>query len=638
MALKDLLSRLRLRDDVRLLDPVLAAAAPQAPLVERMEWLADLFSWIRGPTLAGGKPLVRLKFLLGRLDRHEAERERVAKTLASLVGEVRAVDLLASAGVPSRFDFLGELTERLRRLALPTPLVADDFAEVVPVLFSSDEDAEWIRAIDADLFDKIAAVLGEDVCARLRHDAEAAVKVLAALIEGEAADMEIRRRLEESPDDALLGTVLAATPEKAPEAVAALRARVDKAIADLDEEGASIDLTYRLDRLASRLERLRMLLPVVTKAGPLDVGNMLSTVVREGLEVNRFRGLFGRGTHLLARKVVDHAAEVGRHYIAASRGEYWHLFRAALGGGAIMGLCTILKALIGALKLPTAYEGLLAGVNYATGFVVIQALGFTVATKQPASTAPAIAAALSDKDAHRSFAPEVARLIRSQIAAIVGNLVTVVPTALVLDLAFTKLVGHHAMTVEKAAKTTSSLSFLGPTPLYAAWTGILLFVTALLSGVLANWLAFHRVRRALGTNRVARRVLGAERAAKLAERFVALVPGTFGNVFLGMALGVLPAAAMVLQLPYDIRHVTVGSGSVALAAFAAPPTLQTLGPVLLAAAGALTTGLLNVAVSFTLAMLVALRANTVHAPWDELVSALVQHLVFKTREFFLPPK
>ncbi len=638
MALLDRLPRLRLRDDVRLLEPVLTAADASAPLVERMEWLADLISWVRGPPLTGGSPLTRLQFLVQRLERHDADRARVRATLQALVEEVRAVDLLASAGVPARFDFFGELGERVRRHILPTPLVVDDFAEVVSVLFSSEEDAVWVAAIDAELLGRITSVIGPETCIQLKQDAESAVQVLAALVDGEANDVEIRRRLAGEHAPVLIGAAIERDPSQAKDAILQLRARVEQAISDLDEEGTSIALTYRLDRLLARLQRLRRLLPAVTDDEDLDVTAVLAVIIREGLAVTRVRGLFGQGTHLLARKVVDHAAEVGRHYIAATRSEYWALFRAALGGGVIMGICTIVKMLLVSLKLPHIYEGIFAGLNYAVGFAVVQMLGFTVATKQPASTAPALAAALADRDAQRSFAPEVARLIRCQIAAIAGNLLTVAPSAILLDLALAKLLGHHAMSAEKAEASLASLSLLGPTPLFAAWTGILLFAAALLSGLSANWLAYHRVRRALGTNRVARRVLGARRATKLAAWAVGALPGFLGNVSFGMWLGFLPAVALVFRLPFDIRHVTVSSGSVALACLTTPPTLTTLLPVLLAVAGTLATGFFNVVVSFSFAMLVAVRANTVHAPWSELLSATLRHLTFHTRDFVLPPR
>jgi site-specific recombinase len=73
-----------------------------------------------------------------------------------------------------------------------------------------------------------------------------------------------------------------------------------------------------------------------------------------------------------------------------------------------------------------------AGLNYAASFVLVMLLHWTVATKQPAMTAPAMAAKLKDMsapDAIERFVDEVAHLLRSQFAAIVGNLGLVAPGA-----------------------------------------------------------------------------------------------------------------------------------------------------------------------------------------------------------------
>ena len=634
-------SRLRSGDEGRLLEPILTFANPKASLVERMDWLADLLRWIRGGVLTGGRPIVRVRFLLGRLDRNDDERKRFTETLSSLVAEVRSVDLLASAGVPSRFHFFGELVLRAHRAVLPTALIADDFAAVLPVLSPTEADAVWISELDDATLVRIRALFDAESQARLDHDAADAVRVLAALSEAEALDRDIRERLgEASVVEALSVEVARAIADKTDPtpAVASLRAKVAAAIAALDEEGASIDLTYRLDRLQSRLDRLLLLLPAVLTDQVFDPRKVLATIVREGILERRFAGLLRRSTNLLARKVIEHSAEVGKHYIATDRGEYFHMLRAAMGGGVVMGIATVVKLKIAALELPTAYDGLFAGINYATAFVAVQLLGFSVATKQPASTAPALAASLADADAPKKFATEVARLIRSQVAAIFGNVTLVVPTALALDLLHKLIFGTHAVATAKAEKIIGSLSVLGPTPLYAIWTGILLWITAILAGTVANWLAFHKVRRGLATSRTVRRVLGAARAQEVAERFVKAAPGFSGNVFLGMLLGLLPATTAILKLPIDIRHVTVGAGMVTVATAAAPPTFSSLGTLSLALFGAVAVGFLNVASSFVLALSVALRARPVHAPADELFGAVVQHFVHRTREFFLPPR
>lgn len=69
---------------------------------------------------------------------------------------------------------------------------------------------------------------------------------------------------------------------------------------------------------------------------------------------------------------------------------------------------------------------------------MIQLLHWTVATKQPAMTAPAMAAKpkeLNSQGAVESFVDVVAHLVRSQVAAIVDKLVVVFPSVLLISAA-----------------------------------------------------------------------------------------------------------------------------------------------------------------------------------------------------------
>jgi site-specific recombinase len=76
-------------------------------------------------------------------------------------------------------------------------------------------------------------------------------------------------------------------------------------------------------------------------------------------------------------------------------------------------------------------------------------------------------------------------------------------------------------------------------------------------------------------------------------------------------LGGVPAAFAVAALPVEIRHVTVSTGSVAIAIATGDGTRSQIA---LAVLGVLAIGLVNVVVSFVLALWLALRsaADTRH--------------------------
>src|SRR5690606_25845817 len=112
--------------------------------------------------------------------------------------------------------------------------------------------------------------------------------------------------------------------------------------------------------------------------------------------------------------------------------------------------------------------------NYAASFVAIQLLGFTVATKQPAMTAPALAARMhkvSDPQALEKLVDEIIHLMRSQFIAVIGNVYAVIPTMVVLCLTWYFVFGNHLITEEQAHYQLAAVSILGGMAPYAAFTG-----------------------------------------------------------------------------------------------------------------------------------------------------------------------
>jgi len=81
--------------------------------------------------------------------------------------------------------------------------------------------------------------------------------------------------------------------------------------------------------------------------------------------------------------------------------------------------------LYGYLNGSEFFHAIMYAFNYAMGFVMIYLMNFTLATKQPAMTAAAMAKAISDEDSSKrnytEFAHLVSRLVRSQFIAFIGN-------------------------------------------------------------------------------------------------------------------------------------------------------------------------------------------------------------------------
>jgi site-specific recombinase len=103
-------------------------------------------------------------------------------------------------------------------------------------------------------------------------------------------------------------------------------------------------------------------------------------------------------TQLIALRVTDNASAHGEHYITETRGEYAAMARSAAVGGCIIAGMACCKILLAKAPMPPLTGAIVFCLNYALGFCLIHIVHGTVATKQPAMTANAIAATISQSD------------------------------------------------------------------------------------------------------------------------------------------------------------------------------------------------------------------------------------------------
>ncbi len=683
------------KDSELRLPALLASLDPDAPLAERNLWIIEVATWIRGPQNSVDAAVTRVGLLLDALDANPQQREKLQAWWAKQLQTVDLTALLADFGFAPRTAFFNELAERLRTKLLPSTPETIDASVLFSLALHTPFDAQWLKALDSHTLERISTLLSpgfaaievavvvptqiaqsdvrDEVMAGMEHYGNRlstwqglilnAITYCAGQILASGFTPELRLRMSGSaqntqPFYALIShmedlrkAILHHSPKAADvaEAEASVRQSLDDcraAVATIyehfEENGVSVGVVFRLRQLRMRILRVRELLDCLLSANPNTItAKLLAHLVVVGLERQSVRALIASNSSLLAAKVAERSAETGEHYITRDRREYMQMVRQAAGGGFVMAFTTIAKFALHAVAASAFWAGYLAGINYALSFVLIQLLHFTVATKQPAMTAPAMAAKLKESagsdEGIDSFIDEVSYLVRSQVAAVLGNVCMVFPMVLLLTLGWLQLKGTPFIDAAYAEKTLASLSLLGPSVLYAAFTGVLLFSSSIIAGWTENWFVLHRMDSAIQYNPRITRFLGKARAARWAVFMRRNISGFASNITLGFMLGLIPVIAQFFGLPIDIRHVTLAAGQIGAAATSIGWDVLHSHSFWLAIAALPFLGGFNILVSFYLAFRLALRAqNMGNVERSRIYTALFKRVIRRPLSFLLP--
>ena len=652
------------------LPALLAELDPHAELAERHLWLIHVLHWMRSAAPSIEVAMAKAESFVAAFEADEALRLRLQLWWQRFSATVDITTLLADFGFAPRTAMVTELTERLRLKLLPGTPETIDAAELFSIALPHEFDARWLTALPEPLLQRLAALLVPEEAQQgigfWRHALLGAITYCAGQILANGFSPELRLRMseearEEQPFHALIHDVESfriefvhgvRTPERLEQAEQRLRERLDACRAAIGTvyqhfaaEGISVGLVFRLRQVRTRIVRVRQLLACLTSEHPeQEAARLLAGFVSVGRDRRSLRNLWATNSSLLAAKVTERSAETGEHYISHNRSEYLQMVRRAAGGGLLMSVTTLLKFGLAALAFSAFWGGFWAGVNYSISFVLIQLLHWTVATKQPAMTAPAMAAKLKDMQSSEdathtleAFVDEVANLVRTQVAAILGNVLVVFPAALVLSLLWWQMFGATPLDAAHAQSTLDSLHVLGPSALFAAYTGVLLFASSLIAGWVENWFVLRRLDSAIRYNPRFTRWLGKGRAKRWGDFWRANISGFAANISLGMMLGLTPAIAAFFGLGLEVRHVTLSSGQLGVASATFGLGVLALPAFWWALALLPLNGALNVIVSFYLAFRMALRAHNINGvERSRIYAAIRQRLRSKPSSFFLP--
>lgn len=612
-----------------------------------------------------------LRALCFLLRQRPAWRHALRCYLTQIVCRRKLVHLLTDTGITLNDGFWGAAATRVFNRLLP-PLINDEYLkDVFGQIFNRDDDYVWVQGVANDVWADLIRSLGGRL-PKVRHTHKLmtdevlnAVQVLSYRITTIGLEAELVRNYPaiekfESPflrqndeinNYAETYRAWFHNPQLQREDcqhIVILLTQCDEIVQRIRktaaQNGVSVSLTRLLLRLTQSMQRLRTLLALldsrelrdtITLAVPL-----FKELVRADNRQHSVRELVQSNTELLSLQVTERAGRSGEHYVTSTREEWLAMMKSAMGAGFIVGFMALIKILFGAMALAPFGYALLFSLNYSAGFVLVHILHFTIATKQPAMTAAVIARTIDQgKQKLDELTELIVRVIRSQLIAIAGNIVLAMPTALIIAWLWYGFTGDHLVSPQKAEHLLHDLDPLHSMALpHAAIAGVCLFLSGLISGYYDNKASYAQIPARLRQLGWLRSLLGEQRLQRMTDYIGQHLGALAGNFFFGIMLGSIGQFGQFFGLPVDIRHITFSSANFVFALTGLEYAVSWQA-MLYSFIGVLLIGLVNLGVSFSLALMVALRSRRASfGLGGPLLGLLWKRFRHGARDFFLPEK
>jgi site-specific recombinase len=633
-----------------------------------------IVAWLRPARRSDGAAAARnIDALAERLEAHAAWRYALRHHLRLQFLRRRRASAYTDPGILSTAGLMHNVWHRLVRQVLPDVVDDESLYDLAALAFHDSRDHEWVDAVPEATWMRLISALdfasGWDATSGTREAYTRlldAIEVLSHRIAAAGVEPELIRNY---PDPTLSALSFVGQADEAHRFVSSYRHALTEGAPPTDDEkhllvllgqckdvvtrvrrtararGASVGLTWNLVRMTQQIARVEALLAIVSPGRPEGdyraPWRLCRDIIHAASRRHDVTALLSETTDLVAMRITANAARTGEHYITSTRDEYWAMARAAMGAGAIVPVMALVKLAMYDWHLPPLLQTIAFGLNYAVGFVVLHLLHFTLATKQPAMTASALATSLGeaqDEANLEGLADTIVRVIRSQFVAIAGNVVVAVPVAAVLAALFT-LVGPRW---QASADTASHLlTDIDPAKshalVHAGFAGVCLFAAGIVSGFYDNACAYGAVPARLAALGWLRRLIGAPQAERLAAYVDGNAGALAGNLVLGFLLAVVGLIGLLTGLPLDIRHVTFSAANLGIAlGWHGLPVPWTY--LVWVVTGLIGIGVTNLLVSFGLATVVAMRSHGVPAERAvRLVPLLWGRVKSQPMRFLFPP-
>jgi site-specific recombinase len=666
-----------MRDIHQLLVDIDQSNYPES-LATRHLWLIELVAWIRDEeNKAPNSVQQRIEILLDTIDSNQVYQLSIRRFWSALAEGVDFSTLLADFGFAPRAAFFSALAARVRRKIVPKTPETNNAAELFELVFHKPSDTRWLADLDQKTLARIGCLLSVP-SSRDNDSSDNSYEVTeweSALLDSitfcssqiRAAGFSSDLRLKQNDSNTtyrafhhLASDVqafrsaylnrfnrpidLAVSASNLSETLERCRLNASSVYSHLQEYGVSVGVVFQVRQLRERIVRLKDLIDCLLADSPrsneASTARLLSRMVSQLNEMSSVRALLSANTSMLAAKITKQSAETGERYITRDASQFRTMLAKAIGGGAIVSLTTWAKFALAGVAVSAFWDGFLSSMNYAISFIVIQLMHLTLATKQPAMTAAAIAAKLKDithVGAVQEFVDEVANVVRSQVIAVFGNLLMVVPCVLVINFGMEYFSKGTMLDQAKATQVFNDLSIFGPSLLFAMFTGLILFASSMIAGWVENWFVLNRIESALRFNPRISQLLGSQRADSWASFWRDNVSGISACVSLAFMLGLVPAFANFFGIGLQVRHVTLSAGQLAAAASTFGADVFAIPAFWFAVFSIPLIGLANIGISFYCSFRLAIKANAVNrVDQIKIRKAVFQRLSAKPSSFLWP--
>jgi len=645
---------------------------PIADSRQGLDFLVSFLSALRPSSSPGKRPAAEnIRRVTMALHQSPVLLSNLQHAILSQLVRTDLSSALTQSGIPLARGFWQELFGRLRHKLLPPLRNENDFLYVLNQVFFHNDDYKWVESISREdwvlFFQSIGLSLHVDdrrILSQLLYALKTLSfqvaqlglekEVLDYMPEGEREDnpfvqqnyhiheMEQELLSPSSPGNIVLKTIT----EKINQTLTQCYDSLEFIRENHTQRGASLHQTYILILLANRLDRMSILTDLLDRDHTFDAGKFVDffrMLVRNENRKNSLLEFMSQTMGYLAYQIAEHKGAKGNKYITATWAEYRAMLLSAMGGGAWICLVVIIKNLLVKLPMALFWHGFAYSINYSLGFILIEETHTTLATKQPAFTASAVAGSLDTRRNTQQpnlyhLAITVAKVSRSQIASFAGNLLIVFPGVFGLAWAYDKIfgtplvAGEAALHMLKDQHPWQSLSLL-----YACNTGFFLFLSGIIAGYVQNKIQYGHISQRLQTHPVLRMSMPQEKLKKLANYVEKHAGALVGNIALGFFLGMAGFVGEIFGIHFDIRHITISAGNTALAMYGLG--FSHVNPWYLATVigGVLGIGLLNFLVSFSLAFAVALKSRGVRLrDYPGFLGILGRYFISNPLDFIRP--